>query len=59
MEGGNYIVEAQDALHSTFFIFSMKEQVGALAQALKIFEVGAIFVMVICELVYGAAYTHS
>jgi len=38
MEGGNYIVEGQDALHSTFFIFSVKERIGALAMALKIFE---------------------
>ncbi|KAA0183685.1 hypothetical protein HAZT_HAZT008811 [Hyalella azteca] len=38
MEGGNYILEGMAATESTFLIFSMQEEVGALARALKIFE---------------------
>lgn len=39
MEGGKYILEGMEAVKSTFLIFSMQEEVGALARALKIFEV--------------------
>lgn len=38
MEGGNYILEGMGAVKSTFFIFSMQDEVGALGRALKIFE---------------------
>lgn len=41
MEGGNYIMEGMKtkAKENTFLIFSMDEEVGALARALKIFQV--------------------
>lgn len=39
MEGGQYILEGDEADQSTTLIFSMKEEVGALANALKIFQV--------------------
>lgn len=40
MEGGNYIKEGRDSAKSTCLIFSPKEdEVGALARALKMFEV--------------------
>lgn len=38
MEGGNYIVEGLEKIKSIFLIFSMQEEVGALANALKVFE---------------------
>lgn len=39
MEGGQYIVEGEEEAQSTTVIFSMSEEVGALANALKTFEV--------------------
>lgn len=39
MQGGNYIREGKDSHKSTAIIFSLKEEVGALAKALKIFDV--------------------
>lgn len=40
MTGGNYIKEGRDSAKSTCLIFSPKEdEVGALARALKMFEV--------------------
>ncbi|KAF2359016.1 Phenylalanine-4-hydroxylase tetrameric form [Trinorchestia longiramus] len=38
MGSGTYILEGREASESTFLIFSMEEEVGALARALKIFE---------------------
>ncbi|XP_021957625.1 protein henna isoform X2 [Folsomia candida] len=38
MQGGNYIREGKDSHKSTAIIFSLKEEVGALAKALKIFD---------------------
>lgn len=38
MEGGQYIVEGEEEAQSTTVIFSMSEEVGALANALKTFE---------------------
>lgn len=39
MEGGQYIVEGDEEAKSTTLIFSMSEEVGALANALKVFQV--------------------
>ncbi|XP_027216808.2 protein henna-like isoform X1 [Penaeus vannamei] len=38
MEGGQYILEGDEEAKSTTIIFSMTEEVGALANALKIFQ---------------------
>nr|XP_045590045.1 protein henna-like isoform X2 [Procambarus clarkii] len=38
MEGGQYILEGEEEPRSTTIIFSMAEEVGALANALKIFQ---------------------
>jgi len=38
MKGGNYIREGKDSHKSTCIIFSLKEEVGALAKALQIFQ---------------------
>ena len=38
-KSGNYILENAASNHPVHIIFSMKEQVGALAEALKIFKV--------------------
>ncbi|XP_076032905.1 phenylalanine hydroxylase isoform X2 [Oratosquilla oratoria] len=38
MEGGQYIVEGQDIAKSTTLIFSMQEEIGSLAKALKVFQ---------------------
>ncbi|XP_071524848.1 protein henna isoform X1 [Panulirus ornatus] len=38
MEGGQYIVEGDEEAKSTTLIFSMSEEVGALANALKVFQ---------------------
>uniref|UniRef100_A0A2P2HVN7 phenylalanine 4-monooxygenase n=2 Tax=Hirondellea gigas TaxID=1518452 RepID=A0A2P2HVN7_9CRUS len=37
-KGGNYIMEGMEAVKSTFLIFSMQEEVGSLARALKVLE---------------------
>ena len=39
MEGGQYILEGDEDANSTTIIFSMSEEVGALANALKSFQV--------------------
>lgn len=39
MEGGQYILEGEEDADNTTIIFSMSEEVGALANALKSFQV--------------------
>jgi hypothetical protein len=39
MGGGQYIVTGKDSLKNSVVIFSLPERVGALAKALKVFEV--------------------
>jgi len=41
MKGGNYIRPGKDSHQSTAIIFSLNEEVGALAKALKIFDVSS------------------
>lgn len=56
MEGGNYILEGLEAEKSTFFIFSMKEEVGALAKALKVLGVSWEFLIFFLSSVWNDLY---
>ena len=52
MEGGNYIREGKDSHKSTCIIFSVQEELGALAKALSIFEV---FIMHLNSRIHGVS----
>ena len=39
MGGGQYIITGKDSKQNSVVMFSLPERVGALAQALKVFEV--------------------